>query len=532
MTTPQPRTSTPTPPAPAETGASSRRIALAAFIVMIFFVLSRVTGLAREVIIGARFGTSGDYDAYLAAFRIPDLLFQLVAGGALGSAFIPVFAEPWARGDKSAAWQLFSRVLTLVTLLLVGMALLAALFAGPLVEFVIAPGFSAQQQAQTAALMRIMLAGTVIFGAGGLVMGALNATQHFLWPAAAPVAYNAAIIAAAWWLAPSLGISGLAWGVVAGSLLHLLVQLPQLARTGARYTPEIVLRDAGVREVMRLMGPRVLGLFFVQMHFLVNTILASGLAAGSLSALNYAWLLMLLPLGIFGQSVATAVFPAFAAQVARGDRAAMQRTFGQTLRTVLFLIIPSAVGLLVFGGPIVTLVLQRGRFDATSAALVTTALFFYALGLPGHATLEIVVRAFYSLHNTWTPVLVGVAAMALNIALGLLLVGPLSFGGLALANSTATTLEALLLLWLLRRALGGLDAARLAGSLLRTLGAALVMGAVLWLLVSWGGGTLSQPLFALGGMVLAGVVYFAASALLRHPELRQVAGLVARRLRR
>ena len=511
---------------------TSRRIALAALVVMVFFVLSRFTGLAREIFIGARFGTGGDYDAYLAAFRIPDLIFQLVAGGALGSAFIPVFAQPWTRGDQSAAWLLFSRVLTLVTLLLMALALLAALFAGPLVARIIAPGFTAEQQALTVALMRTMLLGTVVFGASGLVMGALNATQHFLWPAAAPVVYNAAIIAAAWLFAPRFGIPALAWGVVAGSLLHLLVQLPQLVHTGARYTPDMTLRDAGVSEVMRLMGPRVLGLFFVQMHFLVNTILASGLATGSLSALNYAWLIMLLPLGIFGQSVATAVFPAFSAQVAQGDRAGMQRTFGQTLRSVLFLIVPSAVGLLLLGRPIITMLLQRGEFTASSAALVATALSFYVLGLAGHATLEIVVRAFYALHNTWTPVLVGVAAMVLNIVLGLLLVRPLSFGGLALANSTATTIEALLLLWLLRRVMGGIDAVRLGDSLLRTVAASAIMAASLWLLLRWPVITAEPVTTALAGIALALVVYGIASALVRHPELRAVLALAARRLRR
>ena len=517
----------------ASTGSvtTSRRVAGAALVVMAFFVISRFTGLAREIIIGARFGTSAEYDAYLAAFRVPDLLFQLVAGGALGSAFIPVFAGYWVKGEKPGAWLLFSRVLNLVTLLLVVLALTAILFAQPLVSGLIAPGFAPGQQALTVQLMRIMLMGTVVFGASGLVMGALNATQHFLWPAAAPVVYNLAIIASAWWLAPRMGIAGLGYGVVAGALGHLLVQLPQLLRTGVVYTPSADLHDAGVREVLRLMGPRVLGLFFVQMQFLVNTILASGLATGSLSALNYAWLIMLLPLGIFAQSVATAVFPTFAAQIAAGDADALRRTLSQTLRTVLFLIIPSAVALLAFGPMIVRLLLERGSFTAESTALVAYALAFYALGLVGHASLEIMVRAFYALHNTWTPVLVGVAAMALNILLSIWWVRYLGFGGLALANSTATLLEALLLLILLRRRLGGVDGRALALSVGRTALAAGVMGAALYPLAQWAAIQAAGMQMAADAIALLGGValFIGVSALLRAPELGQVVALARRR---
>ncbi len=506
-------------------------MARATVLVAFFFVLSRAAGLTREIIIGARFGTSAEYDAYLAAFRAPDLLFQLVAGGALGSAFIPVFAGLWVRDERTQAWQLFSRVLNIMTLVLVALAGLAALAAGPLVEYVIAPGFSAPQQALTVSLMRVMLVGTVVFGAGGLVMGALNATQHFLWPAAAPVFYNLAIIAAALWVTPHRGVMGLALGVVAGAFAHLLVQLPQLVRAGVRYTPELSPADAGVREVLRLMGPRVLGLLFVQMHFLVNTILASGLAAGSLSALNYAWLLMLLPLGIFAQSVATTAFPTLAAQGATGQLDALRRTWAQTLRTVLYVVLPSAAALIVFGRPLVALLFERGAFGPDSTALVAGALAVYALGLMGHATLEISVRAFFALHNTWTPVVVGVAAMALNILLGIWWVRPLGFLGLALANSVATSLEALLLVWLLRRRLGSIEGRALLDSLLRSGLAAAVMAVLLWLLARWGATPGAPPVLAVAvlGLVAGVGAYAAMSLLLRHPEVAAVRALLRRR---
>ncbi len=509
-------------------------MASAALVVMLFFVASRVTGLAREMIIGAQFGTSAELDAYLAAFRVPDLLFQLVAGGALGSAFIPTFATYWVAEDRAGAWLLFSRVLNLMTLLLVVLAGLGAIFAQPLVQYVIAPGFSPDQQALTANLMRWMMVSTVVFGASGLVMGALNALQHFLLPAAAPVVYNSAIILGAWLLAPRMGIYGLVVGVMLGALGHLLVQLPGLARRHAQYSLDWTLRDPGVMEVARLMGPRVLGLFFVQLHFLVNTILASGLAAGSLSSLNYAWLLMLLPLGVFAQAIGTASFPTLAAQIAAGQEDAMRATFGQLLRLIFFLTIPAAAGLFVLREPVIRLLFERGAFSSRSTQMVAYALQFYALGLTAHAAVEIIVRAFYALHNTWTPVLAGVGAMILNISLSLLLVDRLGYGGLALANTVATTLEMTALLWLLRRKLGGLEAKRLAATLARSLAAAAVMAGALGIWLTMAAGPWRQAwVTALGGMALAAAVYLGMAALLRAEELRPALRLAtARRPRR
>lgn len=506
----------------------SRRIAGAAAVVMLFFVLSRATGLLREGVIAAQFGASADLDAYLAAFRVPDLLFQLVAGGALGSAFIPTFSNYWSNRDAPGAWLLFSRVLNLISLFLTLVALLAIAFALPLVQWIIAPGFAPAQQLLTAQLMRWMLVSTVVFGASGLVMGALNATQHFLLPAAAPVSYNLAIILGAWLLGPRLGVYSLALGVLTGALAHLLIQLPGLRTVGVRYTASFEWRDQGVQAVGRLMGPRTLGLFFVQLHFLVNTILASGLAAGSLSALNYAWLLMLLPQGVFAQSLATAVFPTLAAQVAAGQLGAMRHTFGQTLRMTLFLTIPAAVGLMVLRQPLVVALLQRGEFSAESTQLVAYALQFYAFGLTAHAVVEIAVRAFYALHNTLTPVLVGVGAMLLNIVFSFWWVGSLGYGGLALANSVATTLEMVVLLWLLHGQMQGSEGRPLLVATGRQLFAALVMGGLLWLWLRWAGQT--PWLAVVGGLVIGAGVYALVALLLGSAEVRSVYTMLVRRL--
>jgi putative peptidoglycan lipid II flippase len=386
--------------------------------------------------------------------------------------------------------------------------------------------------------MRWMLISTVIFGASGLLMGALNALQHFLLPAFAPVLYNLAIILGAWLLGARWGVYGLVVGAVAGAAAHLLVQLPALWRRHVHYTPELSLRDPGVVEVMRLMGPRILGLLFVQLHFLVNTILASGLEAGSLSALNYAWLLMLLPLGIFAQAIATVVFPTFAAQVATDQQEAMRASFGLILRLVIFLTLPAAVGLWVLDRPLVRLLFEHGEFTPHSTELVVFVLHFYAVGLISHAVVEIGVRVFYALHDTWTPVLVGVGAMALNVLLSLLWVGVLRHGGLALANSVATSLEMVLLLLLLHRRMGGLELGALGRSLARNAIAASLMALVVWAGVHWLQGsaaldeTLGVWLAALGGIVLAVVSYGAITLPLGSSEARWLVGLVLRQRQR
>ncbi len=546
LDTKSPQAAQPTEPVEPTRGAlSNRGIASATVVVMLFFVLSRVAGLAREQVIAALFGTGPLLDAYLAAFRIPDLLFQLVAGGALGSAFIPTFSALWnsdadsqenGGASQREAWLLFSRVLNWVTLLLVMLAALAAIFALPLVQSTVGRGFDPVQQQLTADLMRWMLLSTVVFGASGLIMGALNAAQHFLLPAAAPVLYNVAIILGALFLVPRYGAYGLVIGVVAGAVAHLLVQVPGLWRRGARYRPSLAV-DRHVREVAVLMGPRVLGLLFVQLHFLVNVALAGGEGDGAVSALNFAFLLMLLPQGVFAQAVATTVFPTFVAQVAAGRRDEMRRTFGQVLRTVLLLTVPAAAGLFVLREPLIQVIFERFKFTAESTQMVAYALQFYAFGLIAHSALEIVVRAFYALHDTLTPVGIGVGAMALNIGLSFWWIGPLSYGGLALANTVATTLEVLLLLWLLRRRLRGLDGQRLLASGARIGAATLAMSTALWAWLRW---LSTQRLFvdnplidggwvaAVGGVGLAVVIYGVVHILLRSEEVQLVRRLVRR----
>ncbi len=522
------------PKDPSARGASistGERVARAAGLVMALFVLSRITGLARQMIVGALFGTSPAYDAYVAAFRLPDMLFQLVAGGALVSALLPTYTTVRTREGASRGWQLVSEVATLVLFTLVLLAVILALFAHPLVTHILVPDFSPAQQDLTTALLRILLLSTVIFGASGLAMSVLNAHQHFFYPALAPVLYNLGIILGAVVLGPRWGVYGLAWGVVLGALMHFGVQVPDLLRVGWRFHPALSLRDPAVREVLRLMAPRVLGLAAVQVNFLVNTILASGLGAGRLSALDYAFRVMLLPLGIFAQAVATAAFPTFAQQVAEHDLRGMQRTLVALVRTILFLTIPATVGLIVLAQPFIIVLFQRRAFDMTSTWLTTVALRAYAVGLCGHALVEILARAFYSLHDTRTPVIIGIAAMGLNIVLNVWWVHIWSHVGLALANSVATLLEALTLYLVMNRRLGHLWNGEIAWSVGRHVIAAGGMGGVLYLLVRAGEGLNAWWIFLLG-MLLGTGTYAVMAAILRVPELLNVWALIGRRLRR
>jgi putative peptidoglycan lipid II flippase len=501
---------------------------------MLLFIASRLMGLLREIVIARQFGTSAEMDAYLAAFRLPDFLFYVVAGGALGSAFIPTFTGHLARSDLSGAWRLASAVINWVVLILSALGGLAAIFAPALVSYFYS-NFTPEQQALTVELMRWMLISTVVFGVSGLLMGILNARQHFLLPALAPVIYNGMIILGAWLLGPQWGVRGLTIGVVLGALGHLLIQLPGLMQGQQRmvYRPVLAWGDPSLHEVGRLLAPRMLGLAAVQLNFVVNTILASSLVAGSLTALNYGWLIMLLPQGVIAQSVATALFPMLATLAAAGEKAEMRRIFAATLRNMLFLTLPAAVGLIVLREPIIRLLLERGQFDATSTRLTAWALGFYALGLVGHAVVEITVRAFYALKNTQTPVVVGVAAMLINIILSLLFMrlfewfGWPPHGGLALANSIAVTVEMVILLILLRPAMGGLAETHLGPPLAKLCLAA--AGMALFLVGVPRFFPAANPwLEGILGISGGGLVYLSLAALLGSEELKPVQQRIAR----
>ena len=502
-----------------ETGRalSGRELAGATGMVAAAMIASRVLGLFRNTIVGATFGAGPELDAFTAAQRLPETLFVLVAGGALGSAFIPVFAGFLSRGEREHAWKLASGVANLLVVVSLAVSAVAFVLAPQISRHLLMPGATVSQQMLTASLMRIMLATVAVFGISGLVMGVLNAHQHFLLPALAPSMYNLGIIAGALFLTRWYGVYGLAWGTVLGTALHLAVQVPGLARVAARYYL-IGWGAPGVGEVLSLMGPRVLGLAIVQVNFWVNNALASGMAEGSIGVLTWGFQLMLMPQAVIAQSTATAVFPSLSVMFAKDDMDGFRRVLSGALRSVLYLAIPATVGLVVLAEPIVRLLYEYGNWSAESTLATAWALQFWAIGLVAHCAVEVLVRAFYALHDTRTPVLIGGGAMLLNVLFSLLFIrfvgvpgelahGP--FAGLALANSTATALEMIGLWVLLGRRLGGMDGRAVWDTVWKAGVASLLMGALIYgvrIALAGRAAFLTVGIAGLGGLVLfAGV---------------------------
>lgn len=520
---------------------ANQQIARAAGTVMVAFIISNLVGVMRGMVITDAFGTSAELDSFNAANRIAELLFNIVAGGALGSAFIPSFTGFLTREDRAGAWQMASGVINLVFLALILISGLAWIFAPQIVReglFLLVPDSDPVQEALTISLLRIMLPSVVIFGVSGLVMGILNAHHVFLIPSIAPAMYSLGMILGTLVLPAGWGIKRLAYGVVAGALMHLLVQVPKMWHLRERaFHLYLGLRDRAVLEVFRLMGPRLLGVAVVQLNFIVNTIIALGQPEGSVSAITLAFALMLMPQQAVAQSAAIASLPTFSAQVALGKLEEMRRSLASTLRAVMILAIPASVGLILLRAPLVAVLYQRGEFTAYSTALVAWALLWYAAGLVGHALVEILSRAFYALHDTRTPVTVGVIAMGLNIGFSLLFsswferLGWMPHGGLALANSLATGLESVALVLLMRKRLKGLEGGYVwKGVGISVLGTGLMAAAVVgWQAVYRGGSVVIELLGALGLGVL---VYGGLMWALKMPELGGMVRVLLSRIKR
>jgi putative peptidoglycan lipid II flippase len=519
--------------------SATRQIARAAGTVTLAFLLTQLIGLGRGIIIYRAFGTSTDLDSFNAANRVAELLFNLMAGGALGSAFIPTFTGLLTHEQRPLAWKLASGVANLLLVVLTLVAGLAAVLAPTIVRdglFYLAPDLPPGQEALTVLLLRTLLPTVVIFGLSGLVMGILNAHQRFWLPAIAPAMYSLGQIGGVLLLPSDWGIHRLAVGALSGALLHLLVQLPGLLRLNGRYTLTLGLYLAEVRQVAALMGPRILGVAVVQINFIVNTILALALPEGSVSAITLAFTLMLMPQVAIAQSAAIAAMPTFSAQAALGKLAELRGALAATLRAVLLLAIPATVGLILLRFPLIRFLYEGGEFTSRSTELVAWALLWYTVGLVGHSLVEILARAFYALQDTLTPVAVGAAAMSLNILFSFAFLalfrrwGWQPHGGLALANSLATALETIGLLVLMRRKLGGLEGRRVLGSVVQALAGALAMGLLLagWLAL---GQNFPNWLVAGGGMLLGGLVYGLVMLTLGAPEARALLNAVLRRLR-
>ncbi len=516
---------------------ANRQIARAAGTVMFAILAGQVFSLLSSMLITGAFGTGMENEAFFAANRLPDILYNLVAGGALASAFIPTFTRLLAKGQREKAWLMASAIANLITAIFVIVGALAAIFAPWVVHNILAPGFTDPVKFQlTIDLVRIQLAAPIIFGLSGLTMGILNSHQSFLWPALAPAMYSIGKILGVVLLVPSMGVYGLALGVVGGALMHGLIQLPSLLRLPmCKYSLTFGFKVQEVREVVRLMGPRLLGVSFVQLNNLINVQIASILPEGSYTAITYGFALMMIPEAAIAQAIAIAALPTFSAQVATGKLEEMRSSLAALLRAILLLAVPASLGLILLAKPIVAFIYQRGVFDPHSTDLVAWALIWYAAGLVGHSIVEILSRAFYALYDTKTPVFVGVVAMSLNVLLSILFsrsfisIGWMPHGGLALANTLATFLESFALLFFMRRRLGGLEGKNILNGALKALASGFFMGSALWSWVMVTGKSGSW-LITLGGIAIGVFIYILGLQALRTPEFTKAWGFIKRKM--
>ena len=519
--------------------STNRRIARAAGTVMVAFIISNLVGLIRGMVIYRTFGTGAELDSFNAANRVTELLYNLMAGGALGSAFIPVFTGFLTRKDTAGGWRLASGIINLLVVSLSTVTLIAVIFAPEIVQnvlFVLNPGVNLSQLAVTTNLLRILLPTIVLFGVSGILMGILNSHQQFWIPALTPAMYSLGMIAGVLLLPESWGISRLAWGALFGSVCHLVVQLPSIARIKFNYQISFYWKMVEVREVIRLFIPRIFGVAIVQLNFIINTIIALGLPVGSASALALAFSLMLMPEMAIAQSIAIAALPSFSIQVSQGKLDEMRFSLAAVLRGLLLLSIPAAVGLIILRVPLVSAFYQRGGvFDERSTQMVAWALLWYSLGLVSHSLVEITSRAFYALHDTRTPVIVGAIAMSLNLVFSFLFswlfgqIGWMPLGGLALANTLATTIEMVALLWVMRKRLGGLHSKRVLSAAGKATIAALGMagGLVIWRYYSV---SLSDWIILSVGLFIGLLVYAVIIRILRVEEYQRLQQAVLSRI--
>lgn len=472
---------------------------------MFALLFGQIMGLVSKILIADAF-PAAEMDAFFSANRVSETLFTLIAAGALGSAFLPMFTGLLVRDQKASAWRLASSLINLITLVLSLAALLAAVFAPQIVRYLLAPGLSRDPSlfALTVDLLRIQSVAAILFGIGGLAIGILNAHQIFFIPQLTAGMYQVGQIFGVLVLARWLGIYGLAWGVVIGAALFVLIQLPPLFNLHGEYSLSLGWKNPDVVKVFQLMGPRVFGTAIVQLNFWVNNNLASKMTEGSIQGLSYAFTLMVMAQAAIAQSVAIAAMPTFSAQHALGKVDELRSSLASALRGMFLLALPASVGLIMLARPIVSLLFERGQFTATVAQMTAWALIWYAAGLVGHSIMEVLTRAFYAQQDTRTPVIIGVVAMGLNVFFSILFsrwfdqIGWLPLGGLALANSLATALEASALFIFMRRRLNGIEGKFLADGFVRCTGAAMGMAAGLWWWIQ-AAGELNRWVVAIGG---------------------------------
>jgi putative peptidoglycan lipid II flippase len=507
---------------------------------------SRVLGLVREMVLAQYFGTTAAMAAYNVAFRIPNLLRDLFAEGAMSAAFVPTFTKFLHGSGKASAWRLANLVINALAVITGLLVLLGIIFAEPLIRLITDNEYTRDpaQLALTVDLARLMLPTLTFIALAAALMGMLNSLHHFFIPAFSPAMFNVVTILCAWFvvpLMPGLGIEpivAIAAATFLGGVAQLAIQWPALRSEGFRYRPLFDFKDEGLRRVLILMGPGTIGMAATQVNVLVNVALATSQEIEAVSWLNYAFRLMYLPIGLFGVSIATAALPAVSRQHHQEDLTGVRNTVSDGLSLMVMLNVPAMIGLMVLAVPIVRMLFEHGRFTPADTLATAAALQFYTIGLVGYSVVRITSPMFYAFGRNRTPVVVSVVTVLVNAALNYWLVQVIGFRGLALGTSIAAIFNAGTLLYLLRSQLQGLNGRQLLSSVSRIVLASILMGGAafgaLRALEAWlpGGGELMQ-IARLALTISFALIVLAGSAwLLRIREFKQGVALVTRRLRR
>lgn len=505
---------------------------------MFAIVFGQIAGLVSKILVARAFPAT-DLDAFFTANRVSETLFNLIAAGALGSAFLPTFTGLLVKEERTSAWQLASSMINLITLILSLSALLSAIFAPQIIQYLIAPGLSDDPAlfALTVSLLRIQSVSAVMFGIGGLVISILNAHQIFFIPQITAAMYQLGQIFGVLVLSKWMGIYGLAWGVVIGAGLFLLIQLPSLFKLNGEFSLSLGWGNPNVGTVFRLMGPRIFGTAVVQLNFWVNNNLGSKMIAGSIQSLSYGFAVMIMAQAAIAQSVAIAAMPTFSAQHALGKKDEMRSSLASALRGIFLMALPASVGLIILARPIVSMLFERGEFTATTSEMTAWVLTWYAAGLVGHSIMEVLTRAFYAQQDTKTPVIIGAIAMGLNVVFSIVFsrlfaqIGWIPVGGLALGNSLATALEAIALFIFMRNRLDGIEGRSIWDGVWRVglAGLGMAICLLIWIQLS---GSWMRWLVTLGGIALGGFVYFIGVTVFRVPEIKTVTTAILRRIKK
>lgn len=503
---------------------------------MITMSISRVLGYVRDVVMVGEFGMSPQTDAYTAAFQIPDFFYYILVGGALSSAFIPIFSGYIANKQEEDGWIVASTVLN--TVLIIGSVLIALglVFAPQLVRLLVE--FKEESFALTVLLTRVMFAQSFFMCLSGISQGILHSYKRFSAPAIGSMLYNLAIVAIGMIFSEKIGILAFTLGVVFGAFLNFAVQIPDLISIGFKYRPVLDYHHPGVQKFFRLLGPVLLGLSVTHLNLFITTNLGSRLGEGVITALHYAQRIMQLPVGIFAIAIAVAVFPTMTSHAARGEIDLYLKDLSLGFRTIIFITLPAAVGLAVLRLPIVRAMYLLGKGTMDSVEVASTALLFYCVGLVGYSAQQLLNRGFYALQDSKSTVVINVMSIIVNIVLSFVLVQPLGYIGLATAYSVSGLVSMVLLLVFLRRKLGHMDGRRMLQSALQCVLASAIMAAAVLLFTHWSEGAwdmtnkMVQVMQVIGGVVIGAIVYGAAALAMRMEETELVLSIVKRKVGR